>query len=503
MKKKIFISCAVSIIVIVLFVPFGYDTLNDGGTKIYFAPLLKIVQWVDMDVARDDLPRTYTTSVYFFPENLKDIGELRKEHFRPKNNSEGDKFDLYAILDFMDSLVRYIDHTLPSKQDIENTDFIYFLFYLALKDNKTQFEMLEYIDTQGDPDSFGYGHERRSEQHTVGFDVLAEYMGVYFGIEEKYFDRYKNGSYEYKTPYDFYDADTDTFKFLAINDYLWGNGNYFISRIDTKIYIIGDEITVKTMYMYDRYYEDIRNSADYNFKVYKINGEAYLKLVSVNIYDDDRNKNTDVVLSIDGNDYIAPWVVADRDGKLEYHTIQPFQPAGFHSWSFATDPFNTGIWLLGVKHDTAYFMFAHRGIFDVYLYDTSAETGKFMSGADAENFSAYYQKEIAYYKNNPAYAYFNCFIVSMPPESDFALMRRSKNKGESREGEYYMLSLETGEETYICDSYTRDFLISYMEEYYEWTDKNHLSIRVFVEYDNPAYDVIYDGKIWTVTPALK
>jgi len=42
MKKKIFISCAVSIIVTVLFVPFGYDTLNDGETKIYFAPLLKI-----------------------------------------------------------------------------------------------------------------------------------------------------------------------------------------------------------------------------------------------------------------------------------------------------------------------------------------------------------------------------------------------------------------------------------------------------------------------------
>ena len=500
MKKKIFISCGILLILIVLLVPFKYDTLSDGGTRIYSAPLLKIVQWVDMDMVRDDSPRNYITSIYFFPENLKDIGELKKEHFRLQNISKEAEIDLYAVLDLMDNLVRYIDHPINSKADMEQTDFLYFLFYLALKENKTQCEMIEYTDTQGGPDSFGYGHERRSEQHTVGFDVLAEYMGVYFGIGEKYFDKYKNGNYEYKSPHDFYDADTDTFKFLTVNDYLWGTGNYFISRMDTKIYITRNEIAVKTMYMYDPYCEDIRNSADYKFNIYKINGETYLRLVSVGIYADERNKNAEVVLSIDGNDYIAPWIVLDRNGKPEYHTLQPFRTADFHSWSFTVAPHNQGIGFLGVNGNTAYFMVAYMSIYDVYLYDLAKKTGCFMSGA--ENFVEYYKDVLELLRSESgeiAYAYFDCYIVSMPPDSDFVLIRRSKDKCRSLAGEYYMLNLKTGEKTYICDSYTRDYLISYMEESYVWINENHLMINVFLENGNPTYDVIYDGENWKIT----
>ena len=77
MKKKIFISCGILIILVVLLVPFKHDILSDGGTRIYSAPLLKVVQWLHWDAldADPDSTRLYITSIYFFPENLKNIND--------------------------------------------------------------------------------------------------------------------------------------------------------------------------------------------------------------------------------------------------------------------------------------------------------------------------------------------------------------------------------------------------------------------------------------------
>lgn len=88
MKKKIFISCGILIILIVLFVPFKYDTLQDGGTRIYSAPLLKIVEWTHWDMLDVDSSKFYVTSIYFFPKNLKNINDLKKEHWENFNNKE-------------------------------------------------------------------------------------------------------------------------------------------------------------------------------------------------------------------------------------------------------------------------------------------------------------------------------------------------------------------------------------------------------------------------------
>jgi hypothetical protein len=424
---------------------------------------------------------------------------------------KSDKIDIYDLLDYMTELVRYIEQPLTSKQDIEDTDFIYFLFYLSYKENQTECELIEYKDTDGDPNSFGYGHERRSNQHTVSADILIGYMKYYFGVGEEYFDKYKNGSYKYRSSHDFYDAETDAFKFITTDSYSYGSsGDYSISRGDTKIYITGNEITVKTMYLYDYYNNDLRYSADYKFTVNEKDGKIYYRLNSVDIYEDKRNKNMDVILSVDGKDYIASdykasWFIVERNGKNEYYVPRPFQPAGFHVWDWAYQPPTNDGWIMlaGVKNTTAYYLFGYKSIYDVYVYDIVKNTGYFMSGASADNFSEYYKEDIEYYENySPAYGYFSKFIVSMPPDSDFVLMMRSKNRSASNAGEYYMLNLKTGEETYLCDSYTRDFIISYMEEYYVWIDENHLQISVFLEGSHPTYEAVYNDKTW-VTKELQ
>jgi len=79
-KKPIIISVILIIIIcVILLVPFKSSRLNDGGTIIYSAPLIKIVKWYYWSNNYAD--SYYSTAVYFFPNNLKNINELRKEHF--------------------------------------------------------------------------------------------------------------------------------------------------------------------------------------------------------------------------------------------------------------------------------------------------------------------------------------------------------------------------------------------------------------------------------------
>ena len=80
MKRKLIIMSIVITILIILFVPFKYDTLEDGGTRVFSAPLLKVVKWYHWgDLNDNNKGEYYETKIYFFPSNLKDIDTLKKE----------------------------------------------------------------------------------------------------------------------------------------------------------------------------------------------------------------------------------------------------------------------------------------------------------------------------------------------------------------------------------------------------------------------------------------
>jgi hypothetical protein len=63
-------------------VPFKYDTLNDGGTHVFSAPLLKIVKWYHWGDLNDIKGAYYETKIYFFPSNLKDINTFKRSAIR-------------------------------------------------------------------------------------------------------------------------------------------------------------------------------------------------------------------------------------------------------------------------------------------------------------------------------------------------------------------------------------------------------------------------------------
>ena len=77
MKKKVKVIIIIIIVLLVLFFPASRDTLEDGGSKVYSALTYKIVKWVSYD---EDHNRSYDTSVYWLPDNFKNINELSKMH---------------------------------------------------------------------------------------------------------------------------------------------------------------------------------------------------------------------------------------------------------------------------------------------------------------------------------------------------------------------------------------------------------------------------------------
>lgn len=82
MKRKLIIIGVAVTILIILFVPFKYGTLDDGGTQVFSAPLLKIVKWYHWgDLSDNNNGAYYETKIYFFPNNLKDINTLKEEQF--------------------------------------------------------------------------------------------------------------------------------------------------------------------------------------------------------------------------------------------------------------------------------------------------------------------------------------------------------------------------------------------------------------------------------------
>ncbi|SFC64201.1 hypothetical protein [Ruminococcus albus] len=71
MKKKI-IAAVITLVLLILFVPIPLSPLKDGGTRQYAALTYKVVKWQRL-VGEE---RYIKTSVYFFPDNFKDIDEL-------------------------------------------------------------------------------------------------------------------------------------------------------------------------------------------------------------------------------------------------------------------------------------------------------------------------------------------------------------------------------------------------------------------------------------------
>jgi len=408
-----------------------------------------------------------------------------------------DDINTYELLDYMEVLVKYVNQPVASKEDIRQLDLLIFMFESSMYDPRTRYDK-----------KTGYQVSPPVINTSVEIGVLAEYMCMFFGLNEKYFDKYFNsfinGEYVFQSEYIKFDPLTDEFR------YSWGlvpgQGRFVLSRTDTKIYIDGNKITVKTIIISSDGGET--KSADYTFIAHIKDGDIRYQLVSVDIYEDKRNMN-DVILTIEGIDFTAPWYTVDRNGELEYYTSMPiyFYDNDGQSWDPAYEP---EIWIRnkGIKNGVAYIGVNYYFIRDTYILDIENKMGRWMSGA--EDIEVFYEAEISYFeelkaKNEaddegvfwPSY-YHNYSIMTMSRQYDFALLRRSKTLFELP-GEYFMRNLNTGEEVFICDSYTVKYGISYMHENFKWLTDEHLQINVWLGGESSYYDVIYDGKNWLVS----
>lgn len=118
-KKYVIVSLAVLAVALVLFLPIPRGTYDDGGTREYTALTYKIVAWrrlvSDYDENGQLSPSIYeNTSVYWFPDNLKNIDELWQmendvQSIRVTSLPEGYEYsfgreDAQAIIDYLSGL---------------------------------------------------------------------------------------------------------------------------------------------------------------------------------------------------------------------------------------------------------------------------------------------------------------------------------------------------------------------------------------------------------------
>ncbi|MBR7020354.1 MAG: hypothetical protein IKI15_04805 [Lachnospiraceae bacterium] len=89
-KKIIIILTVVLVLLVLLFMPFRVDTLSDGGSKVYSAVLYKYVKWKGLWYSEQtgELTETVKEAVYWFPDNLKSLDELRRKTFSGSKYSE-------------------------------------------------------------------------------------------------------------------------------------------------------------------------------------------------------------------------------------------------------------------------------------------------------------------------------------------------------------------------------------------------------------------------------
>ena len=79
-NKKLLAVIIVIALIIVLFVPFGYASYDDGGTVRFTSLTYSVVKWnrfvSDWSSGEMKLDKYENTSFYLFPDNFKSIDEL-------------------------------------------------------------------------------------------------------------------------------------------------------------------------------------------------------------------------------------------------------------------------------------------------------------------------------------------------------------------------------------------------------------------------------------------
>lgn len=79
-NNRLLAGIIVLALVIVLFVPFGYRSYDDGGTQKFTSLAYAVVKWnryeSDWSSGEMKLDKYENTSFYIFPDNFKSIDEL-------------------------------------------------------------------------------------------------------------------------------------------------------------------------------------------------------------------------------------------------------------------------------------------------------------------------------------------------------------------------------------------------------------------------------------------
>jgi len=82
MKKTVMLALIIVVAILILFLPIPLGTYDDGGTKVYSALTYKIVAWHRLQTEYDEegdiseINYYQKTSVFFFPDNFKSLGNL-------------------------------------------------------------------------------------------------------------------------------------------------------------------------------------------------------------------------------------------------------------------------------------------------------------------------------------------------------------------------------------------------------------------------------------------
>ena len=79
-NKKLLAVIIVIALIIVLFVPFGYASYDDGGTVRFTSLTYSVVKWnrfvSDWSTGEMKLDKYENTCFYLFPDNFKSIDDL-------------------------------------------------------------------------------------------------------------------------------------------------------------------------------------------------------------------------------------------------------------------------------------------------------------------------------------------------------------------------------------------------------------------------------------------
>ena len=79
-NKKLLAVIIVIALIIVLFVPFGYASYDDGGTVRFTSLTYSVIKWnrfvSDWSSGEMKLDKYENTCFYLFPDNFKSIDEL-------------------------------------------------------------------------------------------------------------------------------------------------------------------------------------------------------------------------------------------------------------------------------------------------------------------------------------------------------------------------------------------------------------------------------------------